>query len=173
MTKEEKDILIEEIKETLISNPNIYLTDTQGLNAEATTRLRRMCFSKGIKVRVVKNALLQKAMERSGMNFEPLYGVLKGNTSLLISEASNAPAQVIKEFRKKEAKPILKGAYVQESIFIGDAAIEQLATLKSKDQLIGDVILLLQSPMKNVISGLKGSGGKLAGILKTLSEREN
>lgn len=171
MKKEEKDLLINSLEEILSSNPHIYLTDISGLDAESTSNLRRLAFKKGIKMVVVKNSLLKKAMEKSNKDLEPLFEVLKGGTSLMLSEVGNAPAKMIKEFRKKSDKPILKGAYVEESIYIGDNELDMLVAIKSKDELIGDLIALLQSPAKNVISALSSGGDTLAGVVKTLSER--
>lgn len=172
MTREEKSQVIETLTAQLSDNANIYLADISGLNAGNTSNLRRACFKAGVQLAVVKNTLLKKAMESSDKDFGELTGILKGNTSLMFSETGNAPAKVIKEFRKKSDKPLLKGAYIQESIYIGDNQLDSLAELKSKDELIGEIIGLLQSPAKNVVSALKSSGGKLAGIVKTLSEKE-
>ena len=171
MTREEKAIVIEDLTAQLADNANIYLADISGLNAVATSDLRRACFKANIKLAVVKNTLLAKAMEASDKEFGELPTVLKGNTSLMFSETGNGPAKLIKNFRKKSDKPLLKGAFVEETIFIGDENLEALVSIKSKEEVIGDIIGLLQSPAKNVISGLKSGGGKLAGILKTLSER--
>ena len=171
MTKQEKAEAIENLKEALAGVKNLYLADISGLNATQTSALRRACFKENIKLRVVKNTLLAKAMEASGQNFGELTGILKGNTSLLFSETGNAPAKVIQTFRKKSDKPILKGAFIEEAIYIGDDQIDALVAIKSREELIGDIIALLQSPAKNVVSALKSGGGKLAGILKTLSER--
>jgi large subunit ribosomal protein L10 len=172
MTREEKSQVIETLTAQLSDNANIYLADISGLDAGKTSNLRRACFKAGIQLAVVKNTLLKKAMESSDKDFGELSGILKGNTSLMFSETGNAPAKVIKEFRKKSDKPLLKGAYIQESIYVGDNQLESLADLKSKDELIGEIIGLLQSPAKNVISALKSGGGTIAGIVKTLSERE-
>ncbi|WP_347374331.1 50S ribosomal protein L10 [Aequorivita sp. Q41] len=172
MTREEKSQVIETLTAQLSDNANIYLADISGLNAGTTSNLRRACFKAGIQLAVVKNTLLKKAMESSDKDFGELTEILKGNTSLMFSETGNAPAKVIKEFRKKSDKPLLKGAYIQESIYIGDNQLDSLVDLKSKDELVGEIIGLLQSPAKNVISALKSSGGKIAGIVKTLSERE-
>ncbi|AFL81476.1 ribosomal protein L10 [Aequorivita sublithincola DSM 14238] len=172
MTREEKSQVIETLTAQLSDNTNIYLADISGLNAGATTNLRRACFKAGIQLAVVKNTLLKKAMESSDKDFGDLTGILKGNTSLMFSETGNAPAKVIKEFRKKSAKPVLKGAYIQESIYVGDDQLDSLVELKSKDELIGEIIGLLQSPAKNVISALKSGGNTIAGLVKTLSERE-
>jgi|TARA_X000000950_G_scaffold258851_1_gene326733 large subunit ribosomal protein L10 len=171
MTREEKSVAINEILDVLKSNQNIYLTDISGLNALETSNLRRMCFKAGVKLSVVKNTLLEKAMESSEKDFGELKETLKGNTSVMIAEVSNAPAKVIKNFRKKSERPILKGAMIEEDIYIGDEQLETLFTIKSKEELIGDIIMLLQSPAKNVISALSSSGGKLSGILQTLSNK--
>jgi large subunit ribosomal protein L10 len=171
MTKEEKSREIDVLTSILTENKNIYLADISGLDAGTTSNLRRLCFNKQVSIQVVKNTLLRKAMEKTELDFSELYDSLKGNTSLMISETSNAPAKVIKEFRKKSDKPILKGAFVEEAIYVGDEMLEVLENLKSKEELIGDVIMLLQSPAKNVVSGLKSAGGTIAGILKTLEER--
>lgn len=171
MTREEKSVVIEELTAQLADNTNIYLTDISGLDAATTSNLRRACFKSNIKLAVVKNTLLEKAMEASDKDFGDLATTLKGNTSVMYSETGNAPAKVIKEFRKKSEKPLLKGAFIEEAIYIGDDLLDTLVDIKSKEELLGDIISLLQSPAKNVISGLKSGGGKLAGILKTLSEK--
>ena len=171
MTREEKSVAINEILDVLKSNQNIYLTDISGLNALETSNLRRMCFKAGVKLSVVKNTLLEKAMESSEKDFGELKETLKGNTSVMIAEVSNAPAKVIKNFRKKSERPILKGAMIEEDIYVGDEQLETLFTIKSKEELIGDIIMLLQSPAKNVISALSSSGGKLSRILQTLSNK--
>ena len=171
MTREEKSVAINEILDVLKSNQNIYLTDISGLNALETSNLRRMCFKAGVKLSVVKNTLLEKAMESSEKDFGELKETLKGNTSVMIAEVSNAPAKVIKNFRKKSERPILKGAMIEEDIYIGDDQLEILFAIKSKEELIGDIIMLLQSPAKNVISALSSSAGKLSGILQTLSNK--
>lgn len=171
MKKEEKDLNVNSLEEKLSNNPHIYLTDISGLDAETTSNLRRLAFKSGIKLVVVKNTLLKKAMVKSNKNFEPLFEVLKGGTSIMLSDVGNAPAKMIKEFRKKSDKPILKGAYVEESIYIGDKELDMLVSIKSKDELIGDLIALLQSPAKNVVSALQSGGNILSGVVKTLSER--
>ncbi len=173
MTRQEKAQVIEDLTERLKGTDTIYLADISGLDAGSTTRLRRACFKADVKLSVVKNTLLKRAMDASGREFGELPEVLKGNTSLMIADKGNAPARVIKEFRKKNEKPLLKGAFIDESVYVGDENLEALSNIKSKEELIGDVIGLLQSPAKNVISALKSGGGKLAGILKTLSEKEN
>jgi large subunit ribosomal protein L10 len=142
------------------------------LNAETTSNLRRACFKANIKLEVVKNTLLSKAMEASDKDFEDLSKVLVGNTAMMFSEAGNAPAKLIKEFRKKSDKPILKGAFIEEAVYLGDDQVEALVNIKSKDELIGEIIGLLQSPATNVVSALQSGVGTLAGIIKTLSEKE-
>ncbi len=172
MTREEKTAIINTLAEKLQAYPHFYLTDISGLNAEQTAKLRRMCFEKQIKLMVVKNTLFTKALEKIERADEQLVGVLEGSTSVMFSESSKAPAQLIKEFRKKSDKPILKGAWVQESIYIGDATLEDLVNIKSREELIGDIIGMLQSPAKNVISALQGAAGqKIAGLVKSLEER--
>ena len=171
MTREEKAKAIDVLTTQLAENTNIYLTDISGLDALTTSNLRRACFKAGIKLTVVKNTLLAKAMETSVKEFGELKDILKGNTSLMFSETGNAPAKVIKEFRKKSEKPLLKGAFIEEAIYVGDNQLDALVDIKSREELIGDIIGLLQSPAKNVVSALKSGGGKLAGILKTLSEK--
>jgi len=172
MTREQKAQVIEELTAELANNANIYLADISGLNAGNTSDLRRACFKANVQLAVVKNTLLTKAMEASEKDFGNLPSVLKGNTSVMYSETGNAPAKVIKAFRKKSDKPLLKGAFIEEAIFIGDDQLDTLVEIKSREELIGDIVGLLQSPAKNVISALKSGGGKLAGILKTLSEKE-
>ncbi|TRW25102.1 50S ribosomal protein L10 [Flavobacterium zepuense] len=171
MTKEEKSKVIEDLTAQLTGSNVVYVADISGLNATVTSDLRRACFKAGIKLEVVKNTLLEKAMESSDNNYGDLPTILKGNTSIMISENGNAPAKIIKEFRKKSDKPVLKGAYIFEAVFIGDNQLDALVSLKSKDEVIGEIIGLLQSPAKNVVSALKSGGGKIAGILKTLSEK--
>ncbi|MCB0318901.1 MAG: 50S ribosomal protein L10 [Flavobacteriaceae bacterium] len=171
MTREQKAQVIDDLTSQLAENNTIYLADISGLNALNTSNLRRACFKANVKLAVVKNTLLSKAMEKSDKDFGELPQILKGNTSIMISEVSNAPAKVIKEFRKKSDKPILKGAYIEEAVYIGDDQLDALVNIKSKEELIGDIIGLLQSPAKNVISALQSGGNKLSGILKTLSER--
>jgi large subunit ribosomal protein L10 len=171
MTREEKSQVIESLTASLTGNDIIYLADISGLNALDTSNLRRACFKENIKLAVVKNTLLAKAMENSDKDFGELPGILKGNTSIMYADTGNAPAKLIKEFRKKSDKPVLKGAYVEEAVYIGDDQLDALVNIKSKEELIGDVIALLQSPAKNVVSALQSGGTKLTGILKTLSEK--
>ena len=171
MTREEKSQVIEVITTKLTEGNIIYLADISGLNALDTSNLRRACFKANVKLAVVKNSLLEKAMEKSDKDFGELPSILKGNTSLMFSETGNAPAKVIKEFRKKSDKPVLKGAYIEEAIYVGDDQLDTLVSIKSKEEVIGDIITILQSPAKNVISALQSGGSKLSGILKTLSEK--
>jgi large subunit ribosomal protein L10 len=171
MTRKEKATVIEDLTVKLGDSSTIYLADISGLDASATSDLRRACFKANIKLSVVKNTLLAKAMEASDKEFGELPEVLKGNTSLMFAEAGNAPAKLIKNFRKKSDRPLLKGAFIEEAIFVGDDKLDTLISIKSREEMIGDIIGLLQSPAKNVISGLKSGGSKLAGILKTLSEK--
>lgn len=172
MTREEKAKYIDDLAAEISAANVFYLADTAELTVEVVNNLRRRCFQSNIRMRVVKNTLLQKAMNKvEGKDFENLGDTLHGATSIMFSEVANIPAKLIQEFRKKSDKPILKGAFIDEAIFVGDNQLETLASLKSREELIGDIIGLLQSPAKNVVSGLKGAGGKLAGILKTLEER--
>ena len=170
MNKEEKVKVVEELKGQLNDYKSIYLTDIAGLDAMQTSKLRRECFNSNVKLSVVKNTFLERAMSESETDFGELKDLLKGNTTIMLSESGNSPAKVIKKFRKDGEKPILKGAFVDEAIYIGDDQIEALFNLKSKEEVIGEIITLLQSPAKNVISALKSSSGKIAGLVKTLSE---
>ena len=174
MRKEDKALLIESIKNTLSQYSVIYMTDTSTLNAERTTALRRAAFGADVKLMVVKNTLLKKAMEQSDVDYSGLYPALAGATTLMLSNVGNAPAKLIKGFRqKKETIPALKAAYVEETVYLGEDQLEVLANIKSKNELIADVVALLQSPAKNVISALQSGGNKLHGILETLSNKEN
>lgn len=172
MKKEEKSEIVLDLKEKMSSHNTFYITDTSNLTVAQVNNIRRKCFEKGIKFQVAKNTLIRKAMEASGTDYSDMFEVLKGSSAIMFSTVGNAPAKLIKEFRKTGEKPVLKGAYIDAAIFIGDNQLEALSNLKSKEELIGDIIALLQSPAKNVISGLKSGGGKLAGIVKTLSERQ-
>ena len=172
MTREEKAKYVDDLAAELSESGVIYLTDTAELTVDVVNNLRRSAFKADIKLRVVKNTLLEKAMDKvEGKDFGNLKETLSGATSLMLSEVGNAPAKLIKDFRKKADKPILKGAWIEESVYIGDENLQALVDIKSKEELIGEIITILQSPAKNVVSGLKGAGGKLAGILKTLEER--
>ncbi len=172
MRKEEKKELIDNLTQQLTENSNFYITDIAALNAEDTIKLRRLSFKNGIRLVMVKNTLLRKAMENVDKDLSELYSTLVGNTAIMFSEAGNAPAKMIKEYRKKNDKPIIKGAFIEETTYIGDDQLNFLVSIKSKDELIAEVIALLQSPVKNVVSALQSGGGKLSGILKTLSEKE-
>ncbi|MEI8202999.1 MAG: 50S ribosomal protein L10 [Bacteroidota bacterium] len=171
MRKEEKNQLVDSITELLNTFPNVYITDTSNLNVETINNFRRLCFKKEIKLQVVKNTLLKRAMEQSGKNFEEIYPFLKGPTSIMLSDTSSLPAKLIKEFRKKATKPAIKAAYIEESIYTGDNLLEVLASIKTKNEMIGEVISLLQSPAKNVVSALQSGKHIIAGIVKTLSEK--
>ncbi|NUY81867.1 50S ribosomal protein L10 [Flavobacterium sp. MAH-1] len=171
MTRQEKSQVIEDLTAQLAGTNVVYLTDISGLDAETTSNLRRSCFKAGIKLEVVKNTLLEKAMEASEFDYGQLPTVLAGNSAIMIAENGNAPAKVIKEFRKKSDKPLLKGAFIHQAVFIGDNQLDALIALKSKEEVIGEIIGLLQSPAKNVVSALKSGGSTIAGLVKTLSER--
>lgn len=171
MRREEKNEIINSLAENISQFSHFYLTDIAQLNAADTSALRRKCFEKEIKLVVVKNTLLRKALEQSGKNVEELYDVLKGSTSVMFSNSGNAPAKLIKEFRRKNDKPLLKGAFVQESVYVGDNMLDSLVSLKTRDELIGDIIMLLQSPAKNVVSALQSGGNKIHGVLETLSNK--
>jgi large subunit ribosomal protein L10 len=171
MKKEEKQEIVQALTEQLNAHSNFYITDTADLTVEKINSIRRKCFENGITIQVAKNTLIQKAMEAAGGDYAELYEVLKGSSTIMFSSSANAPAKLIKELRKSGDKPVLKAAYIDSAFFIGDKTLDSLVNLKSKEQLIGEIIGLLQSPAKNVISGLKSGGGKLAGIVKTLQER--
>lgn len=173
MRREEKDVIIENLAQRLNDSKHFYLTDISELNAEETSSLRRKCYEKEISLLVVKNTLLRKAMEKSVGDFEGLYDVLKDSTSIMFCETGNTPAKLIKELRKTMEKPLLKAAFVEESIYVGDDQLEALSNIKSKDELLADLAMLLQSPASNLASALASSASKLAGALKTLSEKEN
>jgi large subunit ribosomal protein L10 len=173
MKKSEKHAQVAELKEVMEANNFIYVADTSSLSANDTNKLRRELFNNGVKMRVAKNTLINLAMQESSKEFGELTSILKGTSAILVSENQKSPAIAIKKFRAKSDRPVLKGAYIDSAIFIGDNQLEALTQLKSKEDLIGEVITLLQSPAKNVISGLKSSSSKLAGILQTLSEKEN
>lgn len=170
MKKEVKDTIIQELGQKLKEYPHFYLVDVTGLNAADTSALRRTCFKKEIKMVVVKNTLLHKAFEASDIDYEPLYGALKGNTAVLFSQTANVPAKLLKDYTKAGI-PALKAAYAEESIFVGADKLDELAALKSKSELIADVVALLQSPAKNVISALQSGANTIHGVLKTLGER--
>lgn len=173
MKKEDKSAIINQLEATINEYAHFYLTDIGGLNSAQTSELRRVCYKQDIKLIVVKNTLLQKALERSTIDFSQIYGSLTGETSMLLSNTGNAPAKLIKDFSKtsKSKKPVLKAAYVEQSFYIGENQLEALVTIKSKNELIGELIGLLQSPAKNVMSALQSGGSTIHGVLKTLSER--
>lgn len=172
MKKEQKIQIIDSLTEEINASNHFYLTDISEMNAEDTSALRRACFEMDIKLVVVKNTLLRIALEKAEGEFEGLDNVLKGATSLMLTDTGNLPAKLIKEFRKEHDKPILKAAYVEESLYVGDNELEALTTIKSKEELIGDIVALLQSPIKNVVSSLESGKNILAGVVKTLSEKE-
>ncbi len=173
MKKEEKGLIISKIAETIKEYGCFYLVETAGLDAEKTSALRRECFKNDIKLMVVKNTLLHKALETLEGNYEELYPALKGASSLMCANVGNAPAKLLKSFRKKDdVLPRLKAAYVEETIYVGEDQLETLANIKSKNELIADVVALLQSPAKNVISALQSGGNTIHGILETLSKKE-
>ena len=168
---EEKKQIVNGLVEDIKNSSHFYLADISGLDATETVNLRRKCFESDLKLMVVKNTLLKRALDQLEVGVGDLYDILEGPTSIIFSEKGAEPAKVIKEFRKKKEKPLLKGAYVEESIYIGDDKLEDLAKIKSKEELIGDLILQLQSPMKNVISSLRSGNDILSGVVKTLSEK--
>ncbi|MFT4660346.1 MAG: large subunit ribosomal protein L10 [Patiriisocius sp.] len=174
MNKEEKNQFIDQLASTLGESPIVYLADTSELNADDTSKLRRSCHKQGITLQVVKNTLLKRAMDQDeGSDYSELYDTLKGATSLMFADVANAPAKLIKDFRKTHAKPILKGAIIEDAIYIGDENLTALSEIKSKEEMIGDIIALLQSPIKNVLGSLQSSGQTISGLLKTLEERAN
>ena len=174
MKKEDKAIIIGKIADTLKEYGCFYLVETAGLNAERTSELRRACAKADIKLMVVKNTLLHKALESLDGDYSELYPALKESTSLMCTNVGNAPAKLLKDFVKKgDTLPLLKGAYVEETVYLGADQLDALAAIKSKNELIADVVALLQSPAKNVVSALQSAGGKLHGILETLSQKEN
>ena len=171
MNKEEKHELVASLAEQMKEYGNFYITDTANLTVAKVNLIRRQCFESDITMLVAKNSLIKKAMETVGGDFTPMYDVLKGSSSILFSKSGTAPAKLIKQLRKKSDKPILKAAYIDASIFVGDNQLDTLINLKSKEQLVGEIIGLLQSPAKNVISALQSGGNILAGVVKTLQER--
>ncbi|MFC2138328.1 50S ribosomal protein L10 [Bacteroidota bacterium] len=172
MKREDKQAIIDSLIEQIKDNNHFYLADIADLNAADNSNLRRKCFEKDIQLIVVKNTLLRKALEQYEDKYSEFFDILKGPTSIMFTETGNIPAKLIKEFRKEHDKPLLKGAFVEESIYIGEENLDTLASLKSKNELIGDIVALLQSPMKNVVSSLQSGGNVLTGVLKTLSEKE-
>jgi large subunit ribosomal protein L10 len=173
MNKQEKDQVIEDLKERFDNTSYIYFADASAMTVEQVNKLRRKCFEQGIEMKVVKNKLARKAMERLGeeRNFSAIFPALAGPTAIMLTDTANAPARLIKEFRGDGTKPALKAAYIDSDVFFGEESLDTLATLKSKEELVGDIIMLLQSPAKNVISALKSGGSIIAGLVKTLEER--
>ena len=171
MTKEEKNKFIDILDASIKDNANFYLADISGLNAEESSNLRRLCFQKEVSLQVVKNTLLKKALEKNDNDFDQLYDILKGNTSIMFTNIANSPAKIIKEFRKRHDRPILKAAYLDDSIYIGEEHLDTLANLKSKEEIIGEIITLLQSPAKNLLASLQSGSSKISGIVKSLSDR--
>jgi large subunit ribosomal protein L10 len=172
MKSSDKKVIIDNLQEQIDSYNHFYLTDISGLNAENTSNLRRLCFKQNVKLVVVKNTLLRKALESSNKNVEEIYDALKGNTSVMFTADANVPAKLIKDFSKRHKKPVLKAAYVQESVYIGADQLDALIAVKSKNELIADVVALLQSPMKTVLGQLQSGGNIIHGVLKTLGEKE-
>ncbi len=172
MNKEEKYELVQALTEQIKDYGNFYVTDTSDLSVAKINSIRRKCFESDIEIQVVKNSLIKKALEAVGGEYEGLFDVLKGQSSLLFSRTGNAPAKLIKQLRKEGDKPVLKAAYIDSAVFIGDNQLDTLTKLKSKEELVGEIIGLLQSPAKNVISALQSGGNTLAGLVKTLQERE-
>lgn len=173
MTRTDKGLLIQELKEKFDNAPYFYVADTSSLTVEKVTKLRRICFEKGVEVQTMKNTLAIKAMDEHGdsKNFKAIFDAFKGQSTVFFSIDGKLPAVIIRDFRGKDERPILKAAYIDSDVFYGDDQLDLLAKLKSKNELIGDVIMMLQSPAQNVISALKSGGSTIAGVLKTLEER--
>ncbi|MDR1859501.1 MAG: 50S ribosomal protein L10 [Bacteroidales bacterium] len=172
MKKSDKLEIIENLTKEINSCNHFYLADVADLNAEDSGSLRRLCFSREVKLTVVKNTLLRKALEQSDKNTDELYDVLNGNTSIMFCEIGNVPAKLIKEFSKKHKKPVLKAAYVEESVYVGANQLDALVSIKSKDELLGDLVALLQSPIKTVLGQLQSGATTIHGVLQTLSEKK-
>jgi large subunit ribosomal protein L10 len=171
MRKEEKQEIVQALTEQIKEYGNFYITDTSNLTVAKINTIRRKFYDNGISIQVAKNTLISKALEAAGIDSPELQGVLKGSSTILFSTVANAPAKLIKELRKGNDKPLIKGAYIDTAVFVGDNQLDALATLKSKEELVGEIIGLLQSPAKNVISALKSGGSTIAGLVKTLQER--
>ena len=172
MKQEQKSQIIEEIAQDLANYSHVYVTDISGFTVSTVNQLRRLCFKRDVKLKVVKNTLLKRAMDQAEADYSEIYPVLNGATSIMLCNTGNVPARLIKEFRAKNDKPLIKAAFIEETAYIGDDQLEALCNIKSREELIGDIVALLQSPAKNVVSALQSGGGKLAGIVKTLSERQ-
>ncbi|MCS6916902.1 MAG: 50S ribosomal protein L10 [Chitinophagales bacterium] len=173
MQREDKQKIIDSLTEQFRSATYFYLADTSSLSVSDINQLRRLCHQHGVQMRVAKNTLIRKSLEATGKSYDGLYQVLQGPTSIMFCETASLPAKVIREFRKSHDKPVLKAAYIEEAIYIGDAVVEELAALKTKQELLGELIGLLQSPVHRVIQALRSGGDKLAGVLKTLEERKS
>ncbi|MAY84757.1 MAG: 50S ribosomal protein L10 [Flavobacteriales bacterium] len=171
MTRAEKEEIVKHLSQKLNENSIFYLADISDLDAETSTKLRRLAHKREVSLNVVKNTLLRKALEAAEGSYEQFYDLLKGNTSIMFSEVGNAPAKLIKEFRKDYDRPILKGAFIEEAVFIGDDQVKSLAEMKSKEEVIADIIAILQSPAKNVVSALQSGGNTISGLVKALGER--
>ncbi|HQQ20406.1 MAG TPA: 50S ribosomal protein L10 [Bacteroidales bacterium] len=171
MKQEQKSVIIEGIAQDLADYQHVYITDISGFTVETVSQLRRLCFRRDIKLKVVKNTLLKRAMEQSTLDYSEIFPVLKGETSIMLSNTGNAPAKLIKEFRVKNKKPLIKAAFIEGTAYLGDDQLENLCNIKSREELIADIVGLLQSPAKNVISALQSGGATIAGVVKTLSER--
>lgn len=175
MTKAEKTLVIEELAGKFADSKYFYVTDCSELNVETINKLRRTCFEQDIQLKVVKNTLIKKALEKAAEtneeNYEDLFGVLKGASALMFTETGNAPAKLIKKFREDNEKPLLKAAFVESEVYVGDDQLESLVSIKSKEELIGDIILLLESPIKNVMGSLQSGGNTISGLLKALEAR--
>jgi large subunit ribosomal protein L10 len=171
MKKKEKEIIINQIADMLSAYPTAYVTDISGLTVEKSNELRRICFRRGIKLKMVKNTFLKRACEQLDTDYSGIYPALHGTSAIMVSDTGNAPAKLIKEFRGKSNIPAVKAAYIEECVYLGDNQLDFLCSIKSKGELVGDLVALLQSPVRNVVSALQSGGGKLAGIVKTLSEK--
>jgi len=172
MKREEKESIVLELKEKIAAYSTIYIADTSNLTVAQVNEVRKKCFDKGVKFQVAKNTLIRKAMEAIGTDYNDLFAALKGTSAIMFSETGNVPAKIIKDLRRTMEKPVLKGAWIDTAVYLGDNQLDTLVAIKSKQELLGDIITLLQSPTKNVISGLQSGKNKLAGIVKTLSERQ-
>ncbi|MGH1338352.1 MAG: 50S ribosomal protein L10 [Aureispira sp.] len=175
MTKAEKTSVIEELAEKFVDSKYFYITDCSELNVETINDLRRACFKEDIQLKVVKNTLIKKALERAAdkneENYEDVYSILKGSSALMFTETGNAPAKLIKKFREDNEKPVLKAAFVESEVYVGDDQIDALVNIKSKEELIGDVIVLLQSPIKHLLGSLQSGGSTISGLLKALESK--
>jgi len=171
MRKEQKHEVVQALTEQIKSFGNFYITDTADLTVEKVNTIRRKCFESGIQVKVAKNTLIKKALQEAGIESEELFSVLKGSSTLMFSETGNAPAKLIEKIRKEQKKPVLKAAYIEEAIFVGDDQLKALTQLKSKNELIADVVALLQAPTMNVLSALQSGGNTITGLVKALEER--